>query len=141
MYLPANEKESQLSGRVLVVEDNEINQFFLKKLFKKWGLSGEFVENGLQAVEKVTENQYDAVLMDIQMPVMGGIEATSIIRTICNGMYRDLPIIALTASIMDQDKADIMNSGMNAYITKPFVPQDLYAKLSVVLKAHSAPAL
>jgi len=122
-----------LTGRVLVVEDNEINRFLVNKLLSTWGIDVEFAENGQIAVQKVISNPYNVVLMDIHMPVMDGYEAARAIRTHNNGEFKKLPIIALTASVMQRDLDEIMVSGMDGYIIKPFVQAELRLKLSTLL--------
>ena len=128
----APETGTQLKGNVLVVDDNEINRFLIKKILGKWGLSLDFAENGQLAVEKVLNKSFDILLMDIQMPVLNGLEATRAIRE--NESYKDLPIIAITATILQDDLDDIKAAGMNDFITKPFVPAELYDKLKSLLR-------
>lgn len=120
---------------MLVVDDNNINRLLINKVLTKWGASADFAENGLQAIEKITSNRnYDVVLMDVYMPEMGGIEATQAIRANEDPYFQQLPIIALTASMLSSERAQIMESGMNDYILKPFDPANLFEKLSVFQK-------
>jgi CheY-like chemotaxis protein len=127
--------EAVLNINVLVVDDNNINRLLLNKVLSKWGAAADFAENGLQAVEKITSNQnYDVVLMDIHMPEMGGIEATQIIRSKSESYFQQLPIIALTASMLSSERGLIDDAGMNDYILKPFDPKGLFEKLSVYQK-------
>lgn len=119
----------QLKGTVLVADDNKINCFLARKVLSKWGIDVEFAENGKVAVEKVLENKYNLVLMDIQMPEMDGYEATEKIRSLADGAFKDLPIIALTASILAGDMDNISKAGMNGYLLKPFNPEDLYSTI------------
>ncbi len=120
-----------LNINVLVVDDNQINRLLINKVLKKWGIQAEFAENGLDAVEKVTAKpEYDVVLMDIHMPVMGGLEATGVIRSKDEEYFKKLPIIALTASVLNNQLGEIKESGMNDFILKPFDPKNLYEKLS-----------
>lgn len=115
---------------VLVVDDNQINRLLINKVISKWGATIEFAENGQEAVEKIEANpHFDVVLMDIHMPVMGGIEATQIIRSKNEDYYKNLPIIALTASMLNSELNEIASSGMNDYILKPFDPRGLHEKL------------
>lgn len=125
--------DKQLSGNVLIAEDNEINRFVMKKLLNKWGMTSDFAENGEIAIEKIKNARYDVVFMDIQMPILDGIKATRIIRGMNNGEFKDLPIIALTATVANQQIEEIIDSGMNDYISKPFVPAELFAKLGSIL--------
>ena len=123
--------ETGLQLTVLVVDDNQINRLLINKVLTKWGATIEFAENGEEAIEKLESNhQIDVVLMDIHMPVMGGIEATQIIRSKDEPFYQQLPIIALTASMLNSEINEIENSGMNDYILKPFDPKGLYDKLA-----------
>lgn len=120
---------------VLVVDDNNINRLLIKKVLTKWGARSDYAENGLQAVEKLEQSQdFDAVLMDVYMPEMDGIEATKILRAKADAYYRELPIIALTASLLSTERSQIDDAGMNDYILKPFDPKNLFEKLSAYQK-------
>lgn len=126
-----NMVETGLQLNVLVVDDNQINRLLINKVLGKWGATIDFAENGLEAVNKIEGNpNFDVVLMDIHMPIMGGLEATQIIRAKAEAYYKELPIIALTASMLNSEVNEITNSGMNDYILKPFDPKGLYDKLS-----------
>jgi len=104
-------------AHVLVVEDNKINQELTTELLSSQGMSSEIAANGEEAVEKVRAGNYDLVLMDCQMPVMDGYEATRLIRE--DGRFTALPIIALTANAMAGDRQRTLESGMNDHIAKP----------------------
>jgi PAS domain S-box-containing protein len=126
-----NKVEEGLKINVLVVDDNQINRLLINKILKKWGADADFAENGLEAVNKVVANQnYNVVLMDIHMPEMGGLEATQVIRSNPEPYFQQLPIIALTASMLSNQMGEIDNAGMNDYILKPFDPKILFEKLS-----------
>jgi len=123
--------ETGLNINVLVVDDNQINRLLINKILTKWGATIDFAENGLQAVNKVETNKnYDVVLMDIHMPEMGGLEATQVIRSKPEPYFKQLPIIALTASMLTNQMSQIGDAGMNDYILKPFEPKTLFEKLS-----------
>jgi CheY-like chemotaxis protein len=127
--------ETGLKLNVLVVDDNQINRLLINKVMIKWGANADFAENGLQAISKVEDNRnYDVVLMDVYMPEMGGVEATRIIRAKNEPYFQELPIIALTASVLSTEKSEIEEAGMNDYIVKPFDPKNLFEKLSVYQK-------
>jgi PAS domain S-box-containing protein len=127
----SNNVEEGLKINVLVVDDNQINRLLINKILKKWGASADFAENGIEAIEKVETNRnYNVVLMDIHMPEMGGLEATGIIRAKTETYFQQLPIIALTASMLSNQMGEINDAGMNDYILKPFDPRVLYDKLS-----------
>jgi CheY-like chemotaxis protein len=116
--------------KLLIVEDNTINVFLMKNFMKQWEVEYDVAENGLIALQKVQENDYDLVLMDLQMPEMDGYEATVRIRQLPEAKYAELPIIALTASAMLDIKDIAFTVGMNDYVSKPFSPAELYAKIS-----------
>jgi PAS domain S-box-containing protein len=126
-----NAVETELQLNILVVDDNQINRLLINKVITKWGASVDFAENGLEAVAKIEgKADYDVVLMDIHMPVMGGLEATEIIRSKSESYFQQLPIIALTASMLTSEVNEITRAGMNDYILKPFDPKGLYDKLA-----------
>ncbi|WP_100639654.1 ATP-binding protein [Marinobacter salexigens] len=111
-------ESSQDPLRILLVEDNEVNQMVARSLLKKMGHHVDIAENGQLALEALGQLHYDLVLMDCQMPVMDGYETTRRIRK--NPSWKNLPIIAVTANVMQGDKDDCFASGMNDYITKPY---------------------
>ena len=115
-------------ARILLVEDNEVNQQVATEILEQAGVTVEIAENGLQALTALDERSYDAVLMDVQMPVMDGYEATRRIRT--NDRFQTLPIIAMTANAMSGDREKSLATGMNDYVTKPINPVQLMAVLA-----------
>jgi CheY-like chemotaxis protein len=115
--------------RVLLVEDNDINRLYASSILKTWGCSVESAENGFVAVEKVRNEHFDIVLMDIQMPVMDGFEATKNIRAFTKPKS-NIPIIALTANATRRDVEKCLAEGMDDCIAKPFTPEDLYYTLN-----------
>jgi len=112
---------STFFGDLLLVEDNEINQEVAGEMLRKVGIKYEIANNGQEAVQKAKEQQFDLILMDIQMPVMDGYEATRAIRE----FNADIPIIALTAAAMIEDKNRALEAGMNDHISKPIDSQEL----------------
>lgn len=106
---------ARFKGRVLVVEDNEINQLVIRDLLELLGLEVDIAQNGEIGVQCVKENPYDLVLMDLQMPVMDGLGAARRIRE----FNTTVPIIALSAAVMEKDKQSTLQSGMNAHLSKP----------------------
>ncbi len=120
--------------KVLVVEDNLVNQKIVAKYLMKWEASHDLAENGLIAVEKVKKGHYDVLLMDLHMPEMSGYEATLKIRALEGKYFQDLPIIALTASVFLEDREKIFKFGMSGFITKPFNPTELFWTISPFLK-------
>ncbi len=116
--------------RVLLVEDNEANTLVASKIFGQWGVRPDYAINGKVALEMVQAEKYDLVLMDLQMPVMDGYQATQAIRRLEGDYFQQLPIIALTASAMSDVKAKLLEIGMTDYVTKPFNPGELYGKIA-----------
>ncbi|MCX6075135.1 MAG: PAS domain S-box protein [Campylobacterales bacterium] len=108
-------------GKVLIVEDNEINQLVARDLLESFGLAVSMANNGEEAVEKVKNESYDLILMDLQMPIMDGFEATRKIRE----FNTSIPIIALSAAVMEHDKALTLDAGMNDHLAKPIDVDEL----------------
>jgi two-component system, sensor histidine kinase and response regulator len=115
-----------------LVEDNEINQQVAMEILAGAGVEVFLANNGREALKAVSENDYDAVLMDVQMPVMDGYEATRLIRR--DPRHHDLPIIAMTAHAMAGDKDKSLAAGMNDHITKPIDPDELYRTLGQYIR-------
>ncbi|MES2239367.1 MAG: response regulator [Bacteroidota bacterium] len=116
--------------RILIVDDNKINVVLVKQFCKLWNIESDSAENGLIALKMVQQKDYDLVLMDLQMPEMDGYEATREIRKLKGNKYQALPIIALTASAVGDVKEDVLKSGMNDYVSKPFDPENLFNKIN-----------
>jgi PAS domain S-box-containing protein len=117
--------------RVLVVEDVELNQLLMKTLLDDFGFECDIVANGKIAIESLEKNNYDIILMDIQMPIMNGFQATDYIRNI---LKLDLPIIALTADVTTVDLEKCKSFGMNDFIAKPVDDRKLFNKIISLLK-------
>ncbi|AYL94748.1 PAS domain-containing hybrid sensor histidine kinase/response regulator [Mucilaginibacter celer] len=129
--VPMNITDHNLQGlNILVVDDNKMNLMIAAKFLKRWNAQVAEAINGRIAVDMVNANNYDLIIMDLQMPVMDGFEATAVIKV----SHPDLPIIALTADAMPETYEKALAAGMVDYLTKPFVPEVLYAKLAKHLK-------
>ena len=116
--------------RVLLVEDNLINQKLALRILEKLDMPADLAENGEQAIEALSEADYDLVLMDIQMPIMDGYAATAVIRDPQSPVRNhEIPIIALTANALSSDRENCLNSGMNDYVSKPIAKDVLVATL------------
>jgi CheY-like chemotaxis protein len=130
--------ENIQGARVLLVEDNEINQQVAREILEGAGLNITLANDGQEAVNAVKENNYDAVLMDVQMPVMDGYTATKEIRKWEGGMRNEgndpIPIIAMTAHAMAGDEDKSLQAGMNGHVTKPIDPDQLFATLQKWIK-------
>lgn len=125
-----NGEAPEVPVRILLVEDHFLNQMATKRVLTAWSenISVDIAENGLIGVQKFREHGYDLIIMDIQMPVMNGIEATEKIRE-----NSPVPIIALTANSTKQEQQKCMKAGANEYLTKPFKPQELYSLIMTCL--------
>jgi len=122
-------------GRVLLVEDNPVNQMLAERMLEKLGYAVSVAANGRIALEKVAQERFDAILMDVQMPEMNGFEATAAIREREAGTGRRMPIIALTANAMQGDREECLAAGMDRYLTKPIDMKALRATLADLLGA------
>jgi CheY-like chemotaxis protein len=123
-----------LKARILIAEDNPVNQKVAQRLLARLRLACDIAGDGQQAFEAVQRAHYDLVLMDWQMPVMDGMESTRHIRAL-GGRFEALPIIAVTANAMEGDRERCLLAGMNDYLSKPITPE----KLQVVLLRWLAP--
>lgn len=120
----------QFAGkRILIAEDNPVNVFVLSQFLHKWEVFTEVAINGEEAIKMLNEQTFDLILMDVHMPVKDGIQTTKEIRS-SHHTWRNIPIIAITASYEMNVKDEVINSGMNDYIIKPFVPENLFEKLA-----------
>lgn len=124
-----NENKLLKGKRLLLVEDFLINQIVVAEFLSKWEIELEIADNGLQALEKTKYQEYDIILMDLQMPEMDGYQTTRIIRSQENPKYANVPIIAMTASPESEIQDQVFEAGMNDFITKPFEPDDLFNKI------------
>src|SRR3989475_3248069 len=130
--------ESRKSLRVLLAEDNPVNQQVAVAMLVKRGHEVHVSSNGREAVDAVTERDYDVVLMDIQMPEMDGFEATHVIRELPKG--KDLPIIGLTAHALSGERDRCLSHGMTDYLAKPFKAHELFALVEGSAEGKPAPA-
>ncbi len=127
--VPENSLIDDLKGKsILVVEDNPINQMVIKMITKKWlNTNVSYANNGQEAVDALKINEYDIVLMDLQMPIMDGYEATIAIRNGQAGHNNtNIPIIAITADVMESTKLRVKEIGMNDYLSKPIKKETLF---------------
>lgn len=137
---PAGALPSFRGARILVVDDNEINRQIAEELLCKTGAQVFLAEDGAHAVERVREETFDVVLMDIQMPVMDGLTATGIIRSLDIPKADSLPILAMTSHAMSGDREKSLIAGMNDHLTKPIEPDTLYGTLARWLPQQSTNA-
>ncbi len=129
----AVEPQGALSGlRVLVAEDNQINQKVATTYLRRWGCEIRVVENGRSALDTWSSESIDVILMDVQMPVMDGLEVASTIRKLEAGTGRHIPIIAMTAHAMTGDRENCLRAGMDDYVAKPVQANELWTALQSV---------
>jgi PAS domain S-box-containing protein len=126
-------RETLQGVRILVVEDNPINQLVVTEMLKSWGCTVIAVDNGRKAVDRTMVDIFDMVLMDIQMPEMDGLEATQAIRKREKSTGRHLPIVAMTANAMKGDEQKCLDAGMDAYMCKPVQPKLLVEKIATAV--------
>jgi CheY-like chemotaxis protein len=138
---PSSEGAIGAGLRVLVAEDNKVNQVVVKRMLEKLGCRVDAVANGLEAVEAVRLAPYHMVFMDVQMPEMDGLAATAAIRALHMPDRRDVWIIALTANAFREDHRRCIAAGMNDFLAKPVRPDDLKScleRVPAVMAAHAA---
>jgi CheY-like chemotaxis protein len=122
--------------RILLVEDNAVNQMLAMSMLQKLGAKADLAADGLEALDCVRQGVYDLILMDMQMPRMDGLSATRAIRALPD--IRQPRIVALTANAMDADREACLDAGMNDFLTKPFQAFDLQEKLEAAAAAAAA---
>ncbi|MFT5833048.1 MAG: PAS domain S-box-containing protein [Cognaticolwellia sp.] len=113
------------TAKVLIAEDNPMNQKLISEIMRKWKVNFEIASDGQIALDKLTEKVYDIILMDVNMPKMSGYEAAESVRNDCFNLNHKTPIIALTAAALQSEKEKVFDSGMNEFVSKPFVPAHL----------------
>ena len=139
--LPLCHKNADFQGkRLLLVEDNDLNREIVEEILSKYGFLVEPAENGAVAVEKLKNSQpgdFDLVLMDIQMPIMDGYEATKAIRGLEDPNLANIPILAMTANVFEEDRKAAMENGMNGFLSKPIVLAEVIRALQSIFKSQS----
>ncbi len=120
--------------KILVAEDNPINKYLIEKLLKDWSVDVDIVENGKDAIDRLAEQNYDMILMDNYMPVMGGLQAIALIRQGEVPGKENIPIIIFSAAIMESDKVIALETGANEVLSKSFDPQLLYSTIKSFIK-------
>jgi PAS domain S-box-containing protein len=141
--MPGGPDAQQIAGcRLLLVEDNELNQEIAMTILEEAGCTVDVASDGAEAVEKVrgsSADPYDLVLMDIQMPVMDGFEATKVIRAMEIPCLASLPIVAMTANAFEEDRQRVLAAGMNGHLGKPIDVDKLFSTLQNILSSRPKP--
>lgn len=135
--MAAQENDFFKGKKILLVEDNELNQEIAVEILQEMGFIMDVADDGTVAVDKVKAakpGQYDVILMDIQMPIMDGYEATKRIRELENSELADIPIVAMTANVFDEDRRAVMGAGMNGHVAKPIDTEKLLELLREILE-------
>lgn len=130
-----------INVRVLVAEDNMINQFMVTKMLKDWNIEFDVAENGYKAIEKLKEQDFDLVLMDTHMPGLNGYQATRVIRMDLDEPKRSIPIISLSASAFEHEQVEAISAGMNDVLPKPFEAYELHNKIAKLLHGRAMPKM
>ncbi|HEY3283578.1 MAG TPA: response regulator, partial [Armatimonadota bacterium] len=136
---PAPETAPATKRRLLVAEDNRTNQLVIRTILAKNGYEVKIASTGLEVLELVEASSYDLVLMDVQMPEMDGLEATTELRRREEGTGRHLPIVAMTAHAMKGDREECLEAGMDDYVSKPIQPLELLQALNRILGSDPSP--
>jgi signal transduction histidine kinase/CheY-like chemotaxis protein len=138
--IPSAPREPRVSLRVLLAEDNRINQMVAKRVLERWGHDVVIAETGREAVAAHARQKFDIILMDVQMPEMNGFEATAAIRAAEGTSVEGTPIVAMTAHAMKGDRERCLAEGMDDYVSKPIDPAILSAVIDRVLTSRTPPA-
>ena len=139
--LPSNESTSasQISSRILLAEDNAVNQTLAVHMLEKHGFQVTVATNGKAVIDFLEKEDFDLILMDVQMPEMDGFEATRLIRKQEGDTLRHIPIVAMTAHAMIGDKGRCLDAGMDSYVSKPLRSKELLALIESLLAVSSRP--
>jgi CheY-like chemotaxis protein len=135
VFIKTFDPQQIVAGRhVLIAEDNKLNVLLVSTILKKWKISFDVANDGREALQLFEDNQYDIVLTDIEMPEMGGIELAQVIRSNGDQMKGDVPILALTANVLKEDRDKYFSIGMNGVVLKPFSEKNLIDSVAAALQ-------
>lgn len=121
--------------RLLIAEDQAINQFILKKILGKWSITPTMVYDGEQAIEAFNSTEFDIIFLDVQMPIMGGYQASKEIRS----KNKEIPIIAISAAVLPTSLEEAKSFGMNEFIGKPYSPEEIFEVIEKFALKDSKP--
>lgn len=131
-------KHSLPNIKVLIAEDNEVNKLLAKRMLEHWGLTYKTAHNGFEVLDLINAEDFDVILMDIQMPDKNGIDATKEIRNLPDEKKKNIPIIALTANALKGEEKKYEEVGMNDFLTKPFKEKELFEVLQRVMNNNNS---
>jgi CheY-like chemotaxis protein len=134
----ASSEPARRALRILLAEDNRVNQIFAKRLLEKQGYNLTVANNGREVLHLLSQDSFDLVLMDIQMPEMDGFEASAAIRAKETGSNKHIPIVAMTAHAMKEDRDKCIAAGMDDYVSKPIDPDALAAAIERVINGDTS---
>ncbi|HLG97771.1 MAG TPA: response regulator [Bryobacteraceae bacterium] len=137
IWTPAGARRSRVNCRVLVAEDNPVNQLLMIRLLEQRGFQVVIAANGRAALTAIQEQHFDLVIMDVQMPELDGLEATRLLRENERSTGKTLPVIAMTAHAMQGDREKCLAAGMTAYVAKPVRPEELFSVIEQVLSGST----
>ena len=140
IWTPANSRYGAAACRVLVAEDNPVNQLLMVRLLEKRGFQVVVAGNGRAALSAISEQNFDLVLMDVQMPELDGLQATRTLRQAEKASGKNLPVVAMTAHAMQGDRDRCLAAGMTSYVSKPVRPEELFRVIDEVLAASTITA-
>lgn len=131
-------KHSLPNIKVLIAEDNEVNKLLAKRMLEHWGFSYKTAHNGFEVLDLIKNEDFDVILMDIQMPDKNGIDAAKEIRNLADERKKNIPIIALTANALKGEEKKYQDVGMNDFLTKPFKEKELFDVLQRVMSNNNS---
>lgn len=134
---PSDQHEQVLGKHILIAEDNKLNVLLVSTILKKWKITFDVAYNGREALQLFEDNRYDIILTDIEMPEIGGIELTQMIRAIDNEKNSRIPILALTANVLKEDRDKYLAVGMTGVVLKPFTEQNLINGITAALNGKN----
>jgi CheY-like chemotaxis protein len=129
-HIPQEKKEGSCHLNILIAEDNEINAHLISTILEQHGANTRIVVNGEMVLEKISREQFDLILMDIQMPVLDGVDATKAIRENCALYPCDIPVVAVTANVLAKEKQRFLDAGINDLIVKPITEKSVWETIN-----------
>ncbi|MEM7552173.1 MAG: PAS domain S-box protein [Bacteroidota bacterium] len=130
-------QSAKIDAKLLLIEDNEVNQLVANEFLTRWGMHVDIVDNGQEGIELLRSKKYDAILLDLQMPELDGYAIAKIIRSHPSKYFQNIPILAISASTSKDVIEKALNAGMNDFLSKPYKPSELFSKVTKTLNGYS----